>query len=76
MERSLQKNLEDVDHRNDIFSSQQDINMPNLAFDHLRDDRHRFPESINSTSSISFQGDRELSPSIVEKVSHQDFSVN
>ena len=76
MERSLQKNLEDVDHRNDIFSSQQDINMPNLAFDHLRDDRHRFPESINSTSSISFQGDRELSPSIVENVSHQDFSVN
>ena len=76
MERSLQKNQEDGDHRMDIFSSQQDINMPNLAYEHLRDDRHRFPDSINPTSSMSFQGDRELSPGIVENVSHQDFPVN
>lgn len=76
MERSLQKNQEDGDHRMDIFSSQQDIYMPNLAYEHLRDDRHRFPDSINPTSSMSFQGDRELSPGTIENVSHQDFPVN
>ena len=76
MERPLQKNQEDGDHRMDIFSSQQDIYMPNLAYEHLRDDRHRFPDSINPTSSMSIQGDRELPSGIVENVTHQEHPVN
>ena len=75
MEGTLQKIQEDEDRFSDIFYNHPDSKMTNPVFDHLRDDRRRFGE-IHNPSSLLFQGDRGVSPSISTNVSNQDFSIN
>lgn len=74
---AIQKQQREEDQFSDVFRNNQTVNMTNLAFDHLRDERHNFyGESHNPVSSHLLSGDMAPPSNLCSDVVHHHYSNN